>query len=73
MNRKLDENPKINASKCRAALLWNRDGDEIKKGGAGDHRITGRGEISSGEKRWTETDQSELTTRPTGTLSVDLH
>lgn len=42
MKRKLDENPKIRASKCRAAWLWNRDGDKTK-GGAGDHWITGRG------------------------------
>lgn len=36
MKRKLDENPKIRASKCRMAWHWNRDRDETK-GGAGDH------------------------------------
>ena len=30
-------------------------------------------EASPGEKRWTESDQTELTTRPTGTLSVHLN
>lgn len=28
---------------------------------------------SSTEKRWTESDQTELTARPTGTPSVHLH
>lgn len=30
-------------------------------------------ELLGGEKRWTESDQTELTTRPTGTSSVHLH
>ncbi len=41
-----------------------------------EQRITellGGGKISPREKRWTESDQTELATRPTGTPSVHLH
>lgn len=49
------------------------DYGDITKEGAGITEFTGRGEISPREKRWTESDQTELTTRPTGTPSVHLH
>lgn len=50
MKRKLDENPKIRASKCRAAWLWNRDGDETKRRSRGSLNYLGRVKSAQGKR-----------------------